>query len=110
MRGVPARLGHTGAVALHLSYGPNVPHDGELRLCGDVSAKRVIELGIAHERLTRICFNDYDREIALVADYKNAKTGRHEILVGRENHDPGFRESNSSWGIAEDSGCFGQHH
>lgn len=49
MRGVPARLGHTGAVALHLSYGPNVPHDGELRLCGDVSAKRVIELGIAPE-------------------------------------------------------------
>jgi acetyltransferase len=39
---------------------------------------------IAHERLTRICFNDYDREIALVADYKTPKTGKHEILgVGR---------------------------
>jgi acetyltransferase len=39
---------------------------------------------IAHERLTRICFNDYDREIALVADHKNPKTGKHEILgVGR---------------------------
>ena len=25
---------------------------------------------IAHERLTRICFNDYDREIALVAEHK----------------------------------------
>ena len=36
-------------VALHLSYGPDVPHDGELRLCGDVAAKRVIELGIAAE-------------------------------------------------------------
>jgi acetyltransferase len=24
----------------------------------------------AHERLTRICFNDYDREIALVAEYR----------------------------------------
>ncbi len=36
-------------MALHLSYGPNVPHDGELRLCGDVAAKRVIELGIAAE-------------------------------------------------------------
>ena len=35
---------------------------------------------IAHERLTRICFNDYDREIALVADYYNEKRGRHEIL------------------------------
>jgi acetyltransferase len=39
---------------------------------------------IAHERLTRICFNDYDREIALVADYLNPKTGQREILgVGR---------------------------
>jgi acetyltransferase len=39
---------------------------------------------IAHERLTRICFNDYDREIALVVDYQNPKTQAHEILgVGR---------------------------
>ena len=29
-----------------------------------------LETRIAHERLTRICFNDYDREIALVIDYK----------------------------------------
>jgi acetyltransferase len=35
---------------------------------------------IAHERLTRICFIDYDREMALVADYKNPQTGEHEIL------------------------------
>lgn len=34
----------------------------------------------AHERLTRICFIDYDREMALVADYKNPDTGEHEIL------------------------------
>jgi len=39
---------------------------------------------IQHERLTRICFNDYDREIALVVDHKNPKTNEHEILgVGR---------------------------
>jgi acetyltransferase len=39
---------------------------------------------VAHERLTRICFIDYDREMALVADYKNPETGQHEILgVGR---------------------------
>jgi acetyltransferase len=39
---------------------------------------------IAHERLTRICFNDYDRETALVAERKDAKTGQREILgVGR---------------------------
>ena len=39
-----------------------------------------LDARIAHERLTRICFNDYDREIALVVDYKNPQTGRHEIL------------------------------
>jgi acetyltransferase len=39
---------------------------------------------IAHERLTRICFNDYDREIALVVELKHPKTHQHEILaVGR---------------------------
>lgn len=39
---------------------------------------------VAHERLTRICFNDYDREIALVVDYLHPKSGQHEILgVGR---------------------------
>ncbi|WAL61522.1 bifunctional acetate--CoA ligase family protein/GNAT family N-acetyltransferase [Thermocoleostomius sinensis] len=35
---------------------------------------------IAHERLTRICFIDYDREMALVADYQNPETGIHDIL------------------------------
>jgi acetyltransferase len=39
---------------------------------------------IAHERLTRICFNDYDREIALVAEHEDPATGRRSILgVGR---------------------------
>lgn len=38
---------------------------------------------VAHERLTRICFNDYDREIALVAECA-AKNGHQEIIgVGR---------------------------
>lgn len=39
---------------------------------------------VAHERLTRICFNDYDREIALVAERKDARSGEQEIIgVGR---------------------------
>ncbi len=39
---------------------------------------------IAHERLTRICFNDYDREIALVVERKSPKDDDREILgVGR---------------------------
>jgi acetyltransferase len=36
---------------------------------------------IAHERLTRICFIDYDREMALVAERRNPDTGDHEILA-----------------------------
>jgi acetyltransferase len=35
---------------------------------------------IAHERLTRICFIDYDRDMILAADYKNPETSEHEIL------------------------------
>lgn len=39
---------------------------------------------VTHERLTRICFNDYDRELALVVEYQNAETGAPEIVgVGR---------------------------
>jgi len=35
---------------------------------------------IAHERLTRICFVDYDREMALVVDKKD-EDGSHEVLA-----------------------------
>ncbi len=39
---------------------------------------------IAHERLIRICFSDYDRELALVVEHRDAATGAREILaVGR---------------------------
>src|ERR671911_1569813 len=34
----------------------------------------------AHERLTRICFIDYDREMALVAEGTSPETGEPEIL------------------------------
>jgi acetyltransferase len=39
---------------------------------------------VAHERLTRLCFIDYDREMALVVERKDPETGRHAILaIGR---------------------------
>jgi len=39
---------------------------------------------VAHDRLIRMCFIDYDRQMALVADHKDPLTGAHEILgVGR---------------------------
>jgi acetyltransferase len=34
----------------------------------------------AHERLTRICFIDYDREMALVAERTDPQTGEREIM------------------------------
>jgi len=37
----------------------------------------------AHERLTRVCFNDYDRELALVAEETDADGGRRIVAVGR---------------------------
>jgi acetyltransferase len=45
---------------------------------------------VAHERLVRICFNDYDRELALVADHEDPYTGEPEIMaVGRMTKVPG---------------------
>ncbi len=56
-----------------------------LRYFGIVS----LEKRIMHERLRRVCFVDYDREIALVADLRN-RDGKNQILgVGRliKEHD-----------------------
>jgi acetyltransferase len=56
-------------------------------------AQLKLEERIAHERLTRICFNDYDREIAIVVDHKT-KDGEHEILgVGRLSKEHGSRDA-----------------
>ncbi|MGA2920927.1 MAG: bifunctional acetate--CoA ligase family protein/GNAT family N-acetyltransferase [Candidatus Sulfotelmatobacter sp.] len=39
---------------------------------------------IAHERLLKICFGDYDREMALVAEFTDPVTGERRIIaVGR---------------------------
>jgi acetyltransferase len=49
---------------------------------------------VAHERLTRICFNDYDREIALVVERKNRGSESPEILgVGRLSKARGLNEA-----------------
>ncbi len=36
---------------------------------------------VAHDRLTRICFIDYDREMALVVEHTDPKTGERRILA-----------------------------
>jgi acetyltransferase len=49
---------------------------------------------VAHERLTRICFIDYDREMALVAETKDAATGEPRIVgVARLKRTHGANEA-----------------
>jgi acetyltransferase len=43
----------------------------------------------AHERLARLCFIDYDREMALVADHAGPDGGRQIAAVGRLLRQPG---------------------
>ncbi|MBW4666607.1 MAG: bifunctional acetate--CoA ligase family protein/GNAT family N-acetyltransferase [Cyanomargarita calcarea GSE-NOS-MK-12-04C] len=63
---------------------------------------------IAHERLTRLCFIDYDREMALVADYKNPKTETREILaVGRLSKLHGTNEAEFAILVSDRFQCQG---
>lgn len=49
---------------------------------------------VAHERLTRICFIDYNRELALVAERQDPATGQPEIIgVGRLQRIHGTRDA-----------------
>jgi acetyltransferase len=57
---------------------------------------------VAHERLTRICFIDYDREMALVASGFNNETGETEILgVGRLSKLRGINQAEFALLIAD---------
>ena len=48
----------------------------------------------AHERLTRICFIDYDREMALVAEHRDPASGEAAIVgVGRLSKSRGLPEA-----------------
>ena len=49
---------------------------------------------VAHTRLLRKCFIDYDREMALVAERVKPESAEHEIVaVGRLTRTPGSREA-----------------
>ena len=48
---------------------------------------------VEHNRLFQKCFIDYDREMALVADFRDTQTGNHEILaIARLTKMPDDRE------------------
>jgi acetyltransferase len=63
---------------------------------------------VAHERLTRICFIDYDREIALVVEYQNPETQTRQILaVGRLSKIHGTNEAEFAIVVCDRSQCQG---
>ncbi len=62
-----------------------------------------LEQRIAHERLTRICFIDYDREMVLVAERPGEPSGDSEILgVGRLSKSHGRNEAEFAVLIRDD--------
>jgi acetyltransferase len=57
---------------------------------------------IAHERLSRICFIDYDREMVLVAERRDARTRAREIIgVGRLSKTHGANEAEFALTVAD---------
>ena len=60
-----------------------------------------LEMRVSHERLARMCFTDYDRQIALVADRVDIN-GKHEILaVARLVRAHGRREAEFAVVVAD---------
>lgn len=58
---------------------------------------------VEHQRLTRICFVDYDRTMALVAERPNPDTGAMEIIgVGRLSKEVGLPEGEFALLVSDD--------
>lgn len=64
-------------VAFHKTLSPDTVY---YRYLGSIS----LDQRVSHDRLTRLCYIDYDRQIALVSVWRNPATGMEEIVaVGR---------------------------
>ncbi|MFB6247961.1 MAG: GNAT family N-acetyltransferase, partial [Salinibacter sp.] len=61
-----------------------------------------LEQRVAHERLARICFIDYDREMALVAERTDAENEEEIIGVGRLTQQPGRNEAEFAMLVIDD--------
>lgn len=67
-----------------------------------------LQTRVAHDRLSRLCFIDYDCEMALVGDRKNPETGEHEMLgVARLSKLHGKDEAEFSMLITDRFQCQG---
>jgi acetyltransferase len=61
-----------------------------------------LEQRVTHERLARLCFIDYDRQIALVAERRDPRTGSKEIVgVGRMTRVPGTTDADVAFIVAD---------
>jgi acetyltransferase len=61
-----------------------------------------LESRVTHERLTQMCFNDYDREIALVAVRQVPETKEDEIIaVGRLIKLHGVKEAEFAFVVSD---------
>jgi acetyltransferase len=56
----------------------------------------------AHERLSRVCFNDYDRELALIVEQGGGQPGAQILAVGRLSKVPGHRSAEFALVIDDD--------
>ncbi|MGA2233684.1 MAG: bifunctional acetate--CoA ligase family protein/GNAT family N-acetyltransferase, partial [Tepidisphaeraceae bacterium] len=56
---------------------------------------------IAHERLIRVCFNDYDRELALVVEGRRENGERFILGIGRLSKLPGGKDAEFSIVISD---------
>jgi SAM-dependent methyltransferase len=58
-------------------YGPDLPTDTELRLCGDVNGKRCLELGISPAHNAVILASGGAKALAIDARQEEITAGRH---------------------------------
>jgi len=56
----------------------------------------------AHERLSRVCFNDYDRELALIVERRSGQPGAQILAVARLSKAPGQRSAEFALVIDDD--------
>lgn len=67
-----------------------------------------LQTRVAHERLSRLCFIDYDREMALVAIHKDSETGERKMMgVARLSKLYGKDEAEFSMIISDRYQCQG---
>jgi acetyltransferase len=67
-----------------------------------------LEQRVGHERLIRVCYSDYDRDLALVVERRDANGHEPEILaIGRLSRTPGIGDAEFALLVADKWQCQG---